>query len=209
MASGRAFDEARERALRLLQCGVGFERRLLRVLALGDVGPGADELAWPAFIVRPVVRKGLCVAIDDFEGILNPDVVSVPVAKAVLDHSAAAVDERRDLVQNARRIIGMETVAPVLEIGNRLLGLIAHDRLDVLADEGAREIAGCARAVDDGGTDGEEMLETKPGPCQLAVRFLASGLRRLEVLDALAKGNDLVHELFIGLEIAVHENVSR
>ena len=161
---GRAFDQPRQIALGVLQLDIGLERRLLGVLALGDVGPGADQLLRIAVFV-----------VDDLEAVLDPDVMAVAMAEAIFDAAAAALDQAIHFLEHARRIVGVEMLGPAFRVGGHLLRRIAHDRAEVLADEGAAEIAGGLGGVDDGGTDGEQILQALPRLAQLGLDGLALG----------------------------------
>ena len=72
----RALDKPREVTLGLLNLGVGGKSKLFCLLALGDVGPCAHEL-----------ERATSIVIDDLEGILNPNVMAIAVAEAILDRS--------------------------------------------------------------------------------------------------------------------------
>ena len=155
---GRAFDQPRQIALGVLQLDIRLERRLLGFLALGDVGPGADQL----------LRIAVGV-LDDLEAVLDPDVVAVAMAEAIFDAAAAAGDQRSHALEHADRVLRVEMVGPAFRIGGHLLRRIAHDGAEILAHEGAAEIAGGLGGVDDGGTDGEQILQALPRLAQLGL----------------------------------------
>ena len=91
----------------------------------------------------PTSSSGLaCLVVDDLEGVLDPDVVAVAVAEAVGDRSSPALDQGRQLLEDAWRVVGVQALGPALRVGGHLLGRVAHDRAEVLADEGAGVAAG-------------------------------------------------------------------
>ena len=154
----------------------------------------------------PTSSSGLArVVVDDLEGVLDPDVVTVAMAEAVLDASTTPSDQRLHLTEGARRIVGMEMIRPAFGIGGHLLGRIAHDPTEILAHEGAGVIARGLGGVDDRGTDGEKVLETLTRALQLGGNRPALGLEGFQVFDALAELDQLVQELFLGLLVIVKE----
>src|SRR4029077_17557717 len=99
-------------------------------LALGNVGPRADELERMAGVI-----------VDDLEGVLDPNVMPVAVPEPIFDSSAAAPDHRKHLAERPRGVIRMEMIGPALGICGHLLRPISHDGAQILADEGAGIIA--------------------------------------------------------------------
>ena len=102
---GRALDQAGERLLGLLELGVGGERVCFRLLDPGDVGPGADQLQGIAGVVaeRP-------------EGVLDPDIVPVPVPEPVLDGAVTSFDQGGQFVEHSGGVLGVQPVGPALRI---------------------------------------------------------------------------------------------
>ena len=85
------------------------------------------------------------------------------MAEAILDRPAAALDQRPHLLEHSRRVLRMEMAGPAFRIGGHLLRRIAHDRPEILADEGAGEIARGLGGVDDGGAYREQVLDALLG----------------------------------------------
>jgi hypothetical protein len=100
------------------------------------------------------------------------------VAEPVDDGASAARDQRGKLGEDARAILRVKTIGPVLGIGDHLFRGKAHDRPDVLAHERAGEIAGGLGRVDDGGTDGEQVLKALPFHTERRFRRVGSGAAR-------------------------------
>src|SRR6476620_4262440 len=189
----RALDEPREVTLGLLDLGVGGKSKLFCLLSLGDISPCAHEL-----------ERATSIVIDDLEGILNPNVVAIAVAEAILDRSAAPADKGKHFAEGSRGIVGMKMVGPTLRVGGHLLRRIAHDRAEILADESAGIIARCLGGVDDGGTYREKVLQALTRPLELCGDSLALGLERFEISDPLAQSRKLVDELLLGLLVVVN-----
>src|SRR4029078_4293340 len=99
-------------------------------LALGNIGPRADELEGMAGIV-----------VDDLEGVLDTNVMPVTVGEAIFDAPAAAPDQREHFAEGPPSVIGVEMIGPALGVGGHLLRPISHDGAQVLADEGAGVVA--------------------------------------------------------------------
>ena len=152
--------------------------------ALADIGPGADQLQRTAGFV-----------VDDPERVLDPDVMSVAMPEAVLDRSPSALDQRPHLLEHSGSVLGMEMAGPAFRIGGHLLRRIAHDRAEILADEGAGEIARGLGGVDDGGAHGEQVLYALLGALQLAFVRLAQRIERIFCVELPTKLGDLVDEL--------------
>ena len=193
---GRALDQPGEIALGLLDLGVGGQSQLLSLLVLGDVRPGAHQL-----------ERTSGVVIDDLEGVLDPDVMPVAMAKAILDAAAAPADQRQHLAEGSRRVLGMEMIGPALRIGGHLLRRVAHDRAEIFAHEGAGIIAGRLGGVDDGGTYGEKVLEALARALQLCGDGLAFRLESFEITDPLPQAGKLVDELLLGLLVVVGDSI--
>ena len=108
----------------------GSAQLCLDFLATSDVRPGADKL-----------RRSARLVFDDPEGILNPNVVPVAMAEAILDRSPAVLDQGWHFLEDSRCVLGMETVGPRLRISGHLLWRIAHDGAEIFTDESAGKIA--------------------------------------------------------------------
>src|SRR4029450_9812844 len=145
---GRTLDESRKGALSFLNLGIGGESDLLRLFARGDVGPGAYQLEGTPGII-----------VDHLEGVLDPDVVTVAMAEAVLDTATSPSDERLHVTKGAWRVVGMEMIRPNLWVCGHLLGRIAHNRTEIFAYESAGVIAGRFGRVDNRRADGEQILK--------------------------------------------------
>ena len=89
--------------------------------------------------MRPRARGDARIVIDHLEGVLDPDVVPVAMAEAVLDGSAAPPDERNHLAESPPRVVGVKALGPTLGVRSHLLGRVAHDGAKIFADEGAGE----------------------------------------------------------------------
>ena len=125
------------------------------------------------------------------------------MAEAIFDAPAAPANEGNHLAEGTRGVFGVEMVGPTLWVGRHLLRRVAHDGAEILADEGAGVIAGRLGRVDDGRTDGEQVLEALARALELGGDRLAFGLERFEVPHALAHGRELVDELLLRLLVVV------
>src|SRR6476659_4538178 len=115
------------------------------------------------------------LVVHDPEAVLNPDVMPVAMTEAVFDGSASLFDQRRHGFEHAFRIVGVQMVGPTLGIGRHFLRRIAHDRAQVLADEGAGEIPRSFGRVDDRRTYGEQVLQSlRVAPQVFAGTYLAA-----------------------------------
>src|SRR4029078_134434 len=167
----RALDQPRQVTLGLLKLGVRLKSIPFCFLALGNIGPRADELEGMAGIV-----------VDDLQGVLDPNVMPVTVAEAIFDAAAAAPDQREHFAEGPRSVIGVEMIGPALGVDGDLLRPISHDGAQVLAAEGAGVVAGGLGGVDGGGTSGEEVLQPLARALELLGDRLALGLERLEIV---------------------------
>ena len=134
--------------MRRVKVSLCLKSSLLGVFAVGNVGPGADELQRTAGIV-----------IDNPERVEDPNVAALSPAEAVFQGPFAAFYETWTFVENSPGVFWMEVVGPALGIGRHLLRRIAHDRLEILTDIGAGKITGSLGRVDDRGADSEQMLQ--------------------------------------------------
>ncbi len=117
---------------------------------MGDVGPGADDLQRIAGFV-----------VDDLERVLDPNVLTVAMAKAVLNGSASLFDERPHFFENPFRIVGMKPLRPEFVILEHFPFGKAHDGIDVLADERTAIAASCLIGVDDARRHGQKVLQAR------------------------------------------------
>jgi len=141
----RSVDDRRADGEQILQA-------LARAFQLGDVGPGADQFQGLASLIP-----------DHLEGVLNPNVVPVPVPETVGDRSAPLLHQRCHLGEYPRGVFGVQAFRPALGIGRHLLRRVPHNRFEVLADEGAGVAARSLRRVDDRGADREQILQALAG----------------------------------------------
>src|SRR5262249_2311447 len=121
--------------------------RLLGLFARGDIRPRAHNLKRTALVV-----------LDDPECILDPNIMSVAVAEAVLQRPAALLNQRSHLAEYAGGVAGMKANSPEIFVFEHLPSREAHDAGDVLAHEGAGVVARLI-GVDDRRRDGHEVLE--------------------------------------------------
>ena len=131
-------------------------------------------------------------AIGDYlERVLDPQVVAVAMAEAVLDGAAAGRDQAPDLGEHLRCVLGMQPRGPEFRVLEHLPGGEAHDGIDVVADEGALEGTGRLVGVHDARRDRHEIALPLARRLQLdgtlldALLQLVVGLRQL-LLGALA-----------------------
>ena len=117
-------------------------------LAVGDVGPGPDDLLRLTFVV---VRDG--------ESVLDPDVMSVPMAEAIFQRALALGYQAIHFREYSRGVFGMQALDPEFLVVAHLPGRVAHDRIQILADEGASIVAGNLCRIDNGRTSADERLE--------------------------------------------------
>ena len=108
-ACGKAVDHRRSRAEQQVEPRArDLLPRLLGFLALGDVGPRADDLD----------RLALCVA-HDLLPVVHPEIGAVRAADAILDRALVALEHPVDPGSNARHVVRVNVVTPeigVLEI---------------------------------------------------------------------------------------------
>src|SRR4029077_12963543 len=71
----------RDERLQVLHDGHALAQSLLGLLVVGNIRPGADKLQRPATF-----------ATDDPEGVLNPDIISGPVAEPILKVATPSLD---------------------------------------------------------------------------------------------------------------------
>ena len=129
------------------------------------------------------------------------------MAEAIFD-GAPARPISGAISSNARvGVLGMEMIGPALGIGGHLLRRVAHDRAEIFADEGAGVIAGRLGGVDDGGTDGEKILQALAGTLQLCGDGLALRLEGFEITDPLPQAGKLVDELLLGFLVVVGDSI--
>ena len=146
----RGVDDGGARAdqrLEVVHHGHAFAERLLRLFAIGDVGPRADDLG----------RAPLRVA-DHPERVLDPDVMAVAMAEAIFDRPSAFLDQRSHLLEYALGVLRMQPHRPEILVLEHLPGREAHDARDVLADEGAGVVARLV-GVDDGRRDRHQIAQ--------------------------------------------------
>src|SRR5262249_29605874 len=125
---GGALDQAGEVSLRI-------DCRLLRMLAVGDICPGPDELKGTPGTV-----------IDDRERVEDPDGTTLLATEAVFPGHFPSFDEARTFIENAPSVFWMEVVGPALRIGGHLLRRVSHDRLKILTDIGTGIVASRVRS---------------------------------------------------------------
>src|SRR6516225_2495349 len=104
------------------------------------------------------------LVIDNFERVLNPNVVSISMTESIVERPPAFLYKWRHFVHNAGDVIRVQMVRPALRIGSHLNRRIAHDVPKVLADKCAAVVAGCFRRVDDRWTYGEQVLQPLARP---------------------------------------------
>src|SRR5262245_49083391 len=103
--------------------------------------------------------------VEHSESVLDPDVVPIAVPEAVFDCPSSLFYQGTQFSEHSPRIVWVKTIGPAFRIGDHLLWRKAHDRLNILAHEGAPKVPRCTRRIDDGRTGSE-----KTGKCLL--RFL-------------------------------------
>ena len=85
--------------------------------------------------------------------------MSVAMAEAVLQGAASLADQPIHLAEHAVSIVGMQPLDPELLVVAHLPRRIAHDRIQIVADECAGVIAGDLSGVDDGGAGADQSLQ--------------------------------------------------
>jgi hypothetical protein len=81
------------------------------------------------------------------------------MAKTVLQGAAALADQPVHLGEHAASIVGMQALDPELFVVAHLPRRIAHDRIQIVADEGAGVITGDLSGVDDGGAGADQSFQ--------------------------------------------------
>src|SRR5262245_61409476 len=130
-------------------------------LWLGNIRPGADKL-----------QRSAAFTTDDPESVLDPDIVPGSVTEPILEISTASLDEGSHFSRDPRGIVGMQTRKPKSPILQHLPGREAHDRVHILANEGAGVFARGLGRVDDPRRDGQQILEPLPRRVQFGGTFL-------------------------------------
>ena len=108
----------------------------LRLLARLDIAPRPHDLHG---ISRCVANELLLVA--------QPAIRAVLIEKAVFDEMHALLEDLGLLRLDPWQIVGMHVDPPEIGTFQIFLGRVAEEPLNVRADEGRREIAGCGKAV--------------------------------------------------------------
>src|SRR6478672_11805513 len=106
------------------------------------------------------------------KGVLDPDIVSGSVAEPILEIPTASLDEWSHFGCDSRGILRVQTRKPKPRILEHLPGREAHDRVHILADEGAGVFARSLRRVDDPRRDGQKILEPLSRRVQFGGAFL-------------------------------------
>ena len=183
-------EQARQGLLGRLQLGVGGKGIRLRFLEPGDVGPGADQFQRLAGVV-----------VEDAKGVLDPDIVPVPMPEPVFDGSSTLFDQKAQLAEHLRGVIRVQPVGPALRISDHLLRGKAHDRLNIFAHECAGVVPRSMGRVNDRWTRCEQVLESLAGANQLGLDRLAPDVVRFKLATPLAQ---LDHVLLIRPLSAFH-----
>src|SRR6516162_10005599 len=102
-------------------------------------------------------------AFNDFERVLNPNVVSISMTESIIKRPASFLYERSHFLNNPGGVIRVQMVRPALRIGNHLNRRIAHDVPKIVTDKRASIVARCLRRVDDRWTREEKVLQTLAG----------------------------------------------
>src|SRR5262249_54327166 len=134
-------DDGRTRCdecLEIVHEGHALAERLLRLLAIRNIGPGAYDLRGASLVVR-----------DDPKGVLHPDVMPITMAEAVFDRASAPFHQRAHFLKYPPSIIWMQAHGPEIFVLQHLPRREPHDPRDILAHERARVIT-CLIHVDDG-----------------------------------------------------------
>src|SRR5262249_9675784 len=97
---------------------------------------------------------------DNFERVLDPNVVPISMTESIVERPAAFLYERRHFLNNPSGVIRVQMVRPALRIGNHLNRRITHDVPKILTDKRAGKVARCFSRVDDRWTYGEQVLQT-------------------------------------------------
>ena len=132
-----AVDHGRRAGEQVLDPGLGRRHRLLRPLALADVAPRADHLDRLAVLVP-----------DQALLVVHPAVGAVLLEEPVLDGVAALPEQLDGLGLDRGEVVGVHAAPPEIRVFQIVVRLVAEPILDVLADEGRREVARRLEAVD-------------------------------------------------------------
>ena len=108
----------------------------------------------------------------DREGVLYPYEVPGAMAEAVLHGAAALADALVELGKDPLRVVGMQVLDPEFGIVAHLPRGVAHGGLQVVADEGAGEVARDLRRIDHRRARGDERLQVLHDGQPLAKRAL-------------------------------------
>src|SRR4030095_12251557 len=186
-------DQPRKRPLRLLQLNIDLESILPRLLARSNVGPGSNQF------------QGLfCLVVHDFERILDPNIVPVPMSEPVFNCPAALPDEWSQFTQDARGIIRVQAVGPALRIRYHFIRGKAHDRPNIFTDECASKIPSRVGGVDNCGTDGEQVFVSLTRASRCRINYFAFAVQRLKLTNALTKHGNFCRELLVRLLAVFH-----
>src|SRR5262245_42678271 len=111
--------------------------------------------------------------IDNFERVLNPNVVPIAMTESIVECSPAFLYKRRHFLDNPGSVIRMQMIRPALRIGSHLYWRVTHDVPKIVADKCAGKVVRCLRCVDNRRTYREEILQTLARPDQLRLDGLA------------------------------------
>ena len=135
----------------------------LGAFAVGNVGPGTDDVLWPPFFVW-----------HDREAVLDPEVVTAAMPKTVLDRPSSSDDQLFDLPEDVLGVLRMDVLGPEGRVVAHLPRQIAHDRRQVLTDEPAGiAVLGLRGGVDDRWAGGDERLQVLHDGHALAERLFS------------------------------------
>ena len=111
----------------------------------------------------------------------------VAMAEPIFKTAAALFDQPIHFAEHPVGIFRVETLDPELLVVAHLPWRIAHDRIQVLAHEGAGIVAGDLRRIDDGGTRADQGLKVVHDRHALAERLLGP----FAIGDVGPRANDL------------------
>src|SRR3974377_486827 len=92
------------------------------------------------------------------EGVLDPDIVPVTMAEAIFESTVSLFDQAADFGENPASIVRMQCCDPELLFVAHLPRCVPHDRIQIVAHEGASIVARHLRRIDDGGARPDHAL---------------------------------------------------
>src|SRR6266567_4398116 len=119
-----------DECLQIVHEGHALAERLLCLLTIRNIGPGAYDL-----------QRASLVVMNDPKGVLHPDVMPITMSESVLDRASAPFHQWTHFLKYPRGIIWVQAHGPKIFVLQHLPRRKPHDPRDIFAHERARVIA--------------------------------------------------------------------